>query len=164
MREKLLIGPQNWGRGELGRTGPSIKENKNTMTLKKNPKTHGSQTQVLHSLALPSSPMWHLLHDAVLLLAGTQLCTGLSPVMPSTGSGMIVWCALQERCSDPGGLVPTETHHTPTGKSVLVCCSPTCIAQYGSLWPHVDTEHSKCVQSKLRCSLSVKYTPEFKDL
>lgn len=56
MREKLLIGPQNWGRGELGRTGPSIKENKNTVTLKKNPKTHGSQTQVLHSLALALKP------------------------------------------------------------------------------------------------------------
>lgn len=62
----------------------------------------------------PSSPMWHLVHDAALLLAGTQVCIGLSPVMPGAGSGMIAWCALQERCSDPGGLVPTETHHTPT--------------------------------------------------
>ena len=128
MREKLLIGPRNWGRGELGRTGPSIKENKNTKLMGAK---HKSSTVWLW----PSSPMWHLLHDAVLLLAGTQVCTGLSPVMPSAGSGMIAWCALQERCSDPGGLVPTETHHTPTRKSVLVCCSPTCIAQYGSLWP-----------------------------
>ena len=55
MMEKLLRSPQNWGRGELGRTGPSIKENKNTMTLKK-PKNHGSQTQALHSLALALKP------------------------------------------------------------------------------------------------------------
>ena len=154
MMEKLLISPQNWGRGELGRTGPSIKENKNTMTLKK-PKNHGSQTQALQSGFGPQAPRG-IFCTALRRSHWDPGLHGLSPAMPSAGSGVIAWCALQEQCSDPGGLVPTETHHTPTGKSILICCSPTCIAQCGSLWPHVDTEHLKCGQSKLRCSLSVK--------
>lgn len=40
----------------------------------------------------------------------------------------------------------------------------SCTALHSGQQPRVVTEPLKCVQPKLRCDISVKHTPDFKDL